>query len=210
MRKLSRCEIVVALACNFFTVLHLATIAAVAAFAPGWIWKTVGLTLTVYFLPLACVRLATAIRPLQPGRIPVGSAAYYVWWFSFCAQNLYARFPALEEALRCIPGCYSLWLRLWGAKIGKLTYWSAGVRIYDRAFVKVGDHCRFGLGVRIAPHVHVEDDLLLAPVEIEDNVVVGAYSLLVAGTVLKADQSTRAYLLSPPNSIWQDNRRIAK
>lgn len=210
MRKLNRLEILVALVCNYFTPLQILAAIAAGVWLPGWGWKTGGVLFVVYLLPVLCVRTLLAISPLPVGSIPIGSAKYYVWWFAFCAQNLYARFPVLEEAIRCIPGCYSLWLRLWGAKIGKLTYWCAGTRIYDRFLLQVGDHCRFGFDVKIVSHVHIDNVLRLGPVVIEDNVVVGANSLLTAGTVLKAGQSTKSFLISPPGSIWQDNRRISK
>ena len=210
MRKMTKGEIAAALLCNTFTVLHLAVLVSTLVFLPGWAWKTGGFLAALYFLPLACARLALLVHPLRPGKIPIGTRAYYVWWFVFCTQNLYNRFPQLEEVLRCLPGVYSLWLRLWGAKIGRLTYWSAGTIVLDRPLLVVGDHCGFGVGVRLAAHVHVENELWLEPPVVEGHVVVGAYSLLGPGTVLKANQSTKAFLISPPYSVWQDNKRIAK
>lgn len=210
MRKLRRLEAAVILLCNYFTVVHIVVIVAAIVLPSGWWMKLSGAMFALYLFPPACFRVVGAMHRVKPGRMPVGSLDYFVWWFGFCSQNLYSRFPVFEELLRCIPGCYSVWLRLWGAKIGRLTYWCAGVRIYDRAYVSIGDHCRFGTDVRVMPHVHVGDELLLEPVVIEDDVVVGAYSLLTAGTVLKAGQSTKAFLISPPGSVWQDNHRIAK
>ena len=33
--------------------------------------------------------------------------------------DVHARFPALEAALRLVPGLYSAWLRLWGSRVGR-------------------------------------------------------------------------------------------
>ena len=129
------------------------------------------------------------------------------------AQMLFNRFPMLEEALRIIPGVYSTWLRLWGARVGRLTYWAPGMRILDRSFLDIGDHVVFGAGVRLNPHVIVknssgEQELLLAPIRIGDRASIGGYALLTAGTEIAADEATRACLISPPFSKWSDGKRV--
>ncbi len=167
----------------------------------------------VYLLPPLVCRLAIFLFPIGRQVIPLGSRDFFVWWFTLNLQMLFCRFPFLEEALRLVPSCYSFWLRLWGAKIGKLTYWAAGVRILDRHFLEIGDHVTFGAGVRINPHVILPDAqgqmvLVLAPVKIGDRVSVGGYSLLVAGTEIASDQCTRSFLILPPLSRLEDGRRI--
>lgn len=157
----------------------------------------------VYLLPPLLCRITMFLLPIGRHTIPLGSRDFFVWWFTLNMQMLFCRFPFLEELLRVVPGCYSLWLRLWGARIGKLTYWAAGLRILDRPFLHIGDHVTFGAGVRINPHVMLLDAqgqmvLVLAPVTIGDRVSVGGYSLLVAGSEIAADQCTRACLMLPP------------
>ncbi|MGD9126551.1 MAG: hypothetical protein PVH19_04155, partial [Planctomycetia bacterium] len=150
--------------------------------------------------------------PIRREKIPLGSRDFFVWWFCLSLQVLFCRFPFLEELLRLIPSCYSFWLRLWGAKIGKLTYWSAGTQILDRQFLQIGDNVTFGAGVKLNPHVFLSDEqgrtfLMLAPVKIGDRVNVGGYSLLVAGTEIASDQSTRAFLIMPPFNRFVDGKR---
>ncbi len=65
----------------------------------------------------------------------------------------------MEEILRLIPGLYSFWLRAWGSRVGKLTYWAPQTVILDRGFLEIGDHVIFGAGVRINPHV-MENNVL--------------------------------------------------
>ena len=77
----------------------------------------------------------------------------------------------------------------------------------------IGDHVTFGAGVRLNPHVILLDDnnqqvLVLAPVTIDDRVNIGAYSMLVAGTFVGADQVTRACLILPPFNRLENGRRI--
>ncbi|MBQ6471351.1 MAG: hypothetical protein IJJ33_05165 [Victivallales bacterium] len=188
--KMTPRQVLMMIACNYFPFFHVLFCAISLAFTPGLTWKVVSFLFFLYLYPLICTRLALLIHPLRENRIRLFSVDYYVWWFTFCTQVIYLRFPALEEALRCVPALYSLWLRLWGSKVGKLVYWSAGTVVLERQFVNIGDHVCFGAGTRLNAHVQVGDELLLAPVVVEENVIVGGYSLLTAGTVLKANQST--------------------
>ncbi|MBF0523267.1 MAG: hypothetical protein HQL24_09465 [Candidatus Omnitrophica bacterium] len=169
-----------------------------------------GTLFCLYILPPLIARVLLQVHPLRQQHIPIGSSDYFIWWAIFCLQVVFLRFPFLEELLRMIPSFYSSWLRLWGAKIGKFTYWAPGTTVLDRPFLEIGNFVVFGAGVRLNPHVIEGNDLILAPVIIEDNVTVGGYSLLTSGTVLKKDQSVKAFLISPPFSVWQDNKRVEK
>ena len=163
----------------------------------------------IYVIPPLITRIALLLFPLKEDEYELLSKNYYVWWLTFCCQIIYLRFPILEEILRVIPGLYSIWLRVfWGAKIGKFTFWAPGTRILDRPFLVVGDNVVFAADTRINAHVQTDEKLLLSPIIIEDNVVVGAYSLLTSGTVLKANQNSKAFLISPPFTVWQDGNRI--
>lgn len=165
----------------------------------------------IYIIPPVLCRLILVLFPLKDKEYELLSKEYYVWWFTFCCQIIYLRLPVLEEVLRLIPGVYSLWLRVfWGAKIGRFTFWAPRTRILDRSFINIGNNVVFAADTRINPHVQTSEKLLLAPVVIEDNVVVGAYSLLTSGTVLKSNQNTKAFLISPPFSVWKDGVREYK
>ncbi len=176
-------------------------------------WRIASFLGVIYILPPIIARLILLVMPIKKERILLTSKEYLVWWFVFCLQVLYARFTVLEELLRVVPSLYSMWLRLWGSKIGKLTYWSPGTRIFDRSYLNVGDHVIFGVGSRLSSHVIVKNEdgvreLQLAPITVEKNSIIGAYSLLSPGTFISAEECTRAFLLSPPFSRWKDNRRI--
>jgi len=167
----------------------------------------------LYLAPALAARLILCITPISEGRIPVGAKSFFTWWTLFQLQVVFCRLPALEEILRLIPGLYSQWLRLWGARIGRFTYWAPGTLITDRSFLCIGDDVVFGAGVRLNPHVLAAAkagpmELLLATVKIGDRVAVGGYSLLTAGTEISSDQATRAFLISPPFSLWQGGKRV--
>mgnify|MGYP001367813620 CR=1 FL=1 len=167
----------------------------------------------LYLLPPILAILVISTFGLPKGKLKVPSKNFFVWWFLFQLQVIFVRFPFLEELLRIIPGCYSLWLRLWGAKIGKLTFWSPGVAILDRSYLRIGDNVMFGASVRLNPHVldrnkkkHLE--LLVDYIFIEDDVLVGGYSLVTTGCQIKKGEIFKATLMLPPYSLYQDQKRI--
>jgi len=96
-----------------------------------------------------------------------------------------------------------------------LTYWGAGLRILDRSFLRIGDDVIFGAAVRLNPHVLTRNDqgkmeLILASIVVGDRTIVGGYSLLTAGTEITPDECTRAFLLSPPFTCWENGIRVNK
>lgn len=201
---------------NYAAFLHLLSVLLVLT----WPWTDlkwrclVGLGL-LYFLPPLCARIIKALFPIREGRIQMGSSDFFVWWILFNLQVIFCRLPVLEEALRIIPGFYSVWLRLWGAKVGRLTYWAAGTQILDRSFLRIGDDVVFGAGVRLNPHVMQRNkqgdlELILATVVIGDRATVGGYSLLTAGSEVAPDECTKALLSSPPFSKWENGVRVSK
>ena len=190
---------------NFIPLLHAA--GSLACILTPWPWLA---PVVLYIVPLVPGRLLRASLRSAPPEIPIGSRDFLRWWASFQCQVLFLRFPVFEEILRLIPGLYSLWLRGWGSRIGRLTYWAPQTVILDRGFLDIGDHVVFGAGVRINPHVMERDPepmLRLAPVTIGGGTMIGGYSLLTAGTEIAAGEATRAFLISPPFSRWKNGRR---
>jgi acetyltransferase-like isoleucine patch superfamily enzyme len=151
--------------------------------------------------------------PLPPGRIAVESGEFLSWWATAQCQIIFNRLPMIEEVLRMIPGAYSNWLRLWGSRIGRLTYWSPGMTVLDREYLDLGDDVVFGAGVRLNGHVILRNqqghlELAVAPIKIGSGAAIGGYSLLTAGTEIAAGESTHALLLSPPFARWRDGKRL--
>ncbi|HSC28756.1 MAG TPA: hypothetical protein VLD67_15875 [Vicinamibacterales bacterium] len=178
--------------------LHVAAAAAPAALAAAGLapWRLAWLSPIILFVlaPLA-VRLGAIRRPLPSGQFAADSPQFLRWWFSAQWQVVFTRLPLLEELLRLVPGLYSMWLRLWGARIGSLVYWSPGVVILDRSLVRIGSRVIFGVGVRLNSHAIAPDPqgtatLHVGPVTIGDDVLVGGYSLLLPGCVVAAGQVT--------------------
>jgi hypothetical protein len=204
------------LLCNAIQGVH--ALLLVALVALPWAplpWRIIAAVAALYLLPPLLVRLSSRALPLREGRIPVGDPAYMTWWLLINLQMIFNRLPWLEELLRLFPALYSNWLRLYGSRIGRFTYWAAGTRILDRSMLEIGDGVILGAGTQLAPHLVVRNDegiveLALGRVIIGDGAVIGGFSALAAGTIITAGEHTRAYLLSPPFTTWKGGKRIDK
>ena len=202
------------LALNSLPLLQLVSIAVLVFLPPLSLgWGLVAGAGLLYLMPPLAARSILLFCGRREGRITIGSRDFFVWWALLNLQVIFCRFPVLEELLRLVPGLYSAWLRLWGARIGRLTYWAPGTRILDRPFLEIGDDVIFGAGARLNAHVLARDpsgdlELLLATITIGARSMIGGYSLLTAGTQIAPDESTRAFLVSPPFSQWKDGRRV--
>ena len=155
------------LICGVVTVLMFSDFFTGALFAIAWLFLLPPLMSRFFLLILG--------RPTRSTK--VGSREFFAWWISVQWQNIFARFPALEEGLRMIPGVYSMWLRLWGARVGKCVYWTAGSKVLDRPFLKVGNFVIVGYGAKITSHLfHMKSNnsyFLFGEPEIGDYAVLG-------------------------------------
>ena len=144
---------------------------------------------SLYGVPVLVYRLYQWRYPLPEGISYLRGKKYSSWWGSHQIQVIYIAIPALEAVLRLIPGVFSGWLRLWGAKIGRNVYWTPGLEIADRGLLEIGD--RVVIGHRVGIYSHIikprKQDLMLyvKKVKIGNDVFVGAGSHLAPGVVIK-------------------------
>lgn len=139
----------------------------------------------VYLLPVACFRAHNALWPLAEGFSRLDTPDYSPWWGGHQCQVMYNAFPALEAALRLVPGAYSAWLRLWGSRVGRRVYWTPRVDITDRSLLEIGDDVVFGHLVACYAHLvkRQPDGLVLyvQRIHIGHGVLLGAASRLGPG-----------------------------
>lgn len=212
--ELTRRQKLLLLALNFIPLAHVSLVVLLPlVISRSWPGRALTAIAALYLLPPLLALAARKSARVAEGQIPFGSKDFFTWWASLQLQMVFCRFPALEELLRLVPGLYSAWLRLWGARIGRLTFWSPGMLILDRSYVQIGDDVIFGAGVRINPHVLAKksDDsfeLLLGKVKIGDRASIGGYALITAGAEIGAGEVTDALLVLPPFSVFKDGKRI--
>lgn len=158
------------------------------AYSPG-VLSVFAILFSLYGLPVLVYWLHQWIYPVPEGVSYLRSKEHSPWWGSHQIQVIYIAIPALEAVLRLIPGVFSIWLRLWGARIGRNVYWTPGLEIADRGFLEIGDRVVIGHRVGIYPHVIKprKQDLMLyvKKVKIGNDVFLGAGSRLAPGVVIQ-------------------------
>lgn len=144
----------------------------------------------LYFFPVIVYRIHNFFYPIPCGLSDLRSKEYNAWWGSQQIQLIYNTFPSLEKVLHLFPSLFTIWLRLWGAKIGKNVYWVPTVTVLDRGLIEVGDNVIFGHLSAISSHT-VEPSLsklyvYVQWVRIGENVLVGGESRLGPGSHIEA------------------------
>ena len=194
---------------GYVPLLHVvATIAA--AFSPLPPAARAGLVLFVFFL---VPPLAARVVGIREGTFRATDSNFLRWWLSNQLQAVFNRLP-IEEVVRLVPGAYSTWLRLWGARVGSLVYWSPRCLVFDRSLVHVGDAAVIGAGASLGGHLLTRGDdgelqLIVAPVSIGPRAIVGASSLLGPGCEVGEGESVTASTVLPPFWTWRGGRRRA-
>ena len=195
----------------YVPLLHAGGAVLLAALPLGrWRWASLAWLL---LLPPAVVRLSQVARPAA-GRSAVGSGAFLRWWWQAQWQVVFNRLPAIEEGVRLVPGLYALWLRLWGSRVGRFVYFTPGLRVLDRQFVRLGDGCAFGAGVSLNAHVIGPDPetgvstLLVAPVSVGAGALVGGGSVLTAGCFVEGGETSPPRIAFRPFTGWRGGRRV--
>jgi acetyltransferase-like isoleucine patch superfamily enzyme len=168
------------------------------AYSPS-IFSVLAVLLSIYGLPLLVYRLHQWVYPVQEGISYLLGKEYSRWWGSHQIQVIYIAIPVFEAVLRLIPGVFSCWLRLWGAKVGQDVYWTPGLEIADRGLIEIGDRVVIGHRIAISSHAIKprKQNLMLyvKKVKIGNDVFLGAGSVLAPGVVI----SDRTFLQAGTN-----------
>ncbi len=170
---------------RFFPLLHLLLLlysVAALMLEPGLL-TLVNLLFVAYLLPPLLFRLYSIRYPPEAGRWILNQPQRNDWWIAHQLQLPYAVLPVLESLLRLVPEAYSLWLRLWGSRVGRNIYWTPRVEILDRHMMVLGDNIVFGHRVVCCAHVidlKENGDLVL----IQKPVTIGSDCLIGAGAHL--------------------------
>lgn len=177
-------------------------------YSPGIFTVTLFL-FVIYAFPLLIHKIHDHFYPIKEGISYLQGNEYSPWWGSHQIQSIYITFGVLESVLRLIPGAFSLWLRLWGAKVGKNVYWTPKVEIADRSLIEIGDNVIFGQSCGILSHVvkPKKQNLMLyvKKVKIGNNVFLGAGSYLGPGVFIEDKNFIAADSRLYPNTIIANN-----
>lgn len=160
----------------------------------------------LYFLPILLKNIHQLFFKIKIGESDIFAKSYCPWWTNHQLQMLYMSFPFIETSIRLIPGAYTVWLRLWGSRIGKNVYWTPGVTIYDRDLIEISDNCIIGEKALFVAHIisprNGRGILTIEPIKVEKNAFIGAGTVLSHGCLIKEGALLKAGTELYPRSIF--------
>lgn len=136
-------------------------------------------TVVIFYVYLIIAyRLFLKFLPLRAGKIEPGSRDEFIF-FIYLMFFLFGFHLLIRNNILPVPVMRELYVGM-GAKIGKNSY-PSGI-LTDPIFIKIGKNTLIGQHALVVPHVIENDRLAHYPIEIGDNVTIGALSMIMAGT----------------------------
>jgi acetyltransferase-like isoleucine patch superfamily enzyme len=199
---------------SYFPLLMMAgTLTALGVFGawPSW-WAALLPLGVIYLVPPITLRILQRWAPIKPGIVTIDGRRFCSWLAAHHIQAFYDGVPFLESLLRVIPGFYSMWLRLWGSRIGYGVEWAVNVAVLDRDLMDIGNRVVFARQVELAAHVRRKTEggasrVLVRPVRIGSYAFLGAGVRVGPGAVAPANASIPAMAVIGVNETFGDVAR---
>lgn len=158
-----------------------ASVAALGVFAQ-WTngWSAILLVFVVFGFPPLTLRIVERWAPIRPGIGCIDGRAFCPWLAAHHIQAFYDALPFLESLLRVIPGFYSMWLRMWGSRVGYGVEWPVRMDVLDRNLMDIGNRVVFAREVELSAHVRKKVDGVGSRVLVR-RVHIGSYAFIGAG-----------------------------
>jgi acetyltransferase-like isoleucine patch superfamily enzyme len=179
----------------FPLLMTVASFAALGVFArdPS-VWTMLLLAGVIYVVPPMVLRVMFRWAPLKLGVSTIDDRRFSPWLAAHHIQAFYDALPYLESLLRVIPGFYSMWLRLWGSRVGYGVEWPVRIDVLDRNLMDIGNRVVLSHEVELSAHCRDKMDggasrVLVRPVRIGSYVFIGVGARLNAGASVPSNAS---------------------
>lgn len=197
----------------FPLMMTVASLTALGVFAQ-WpsLWSAALLIFVIYFLPPTVQRVMFRWAPLKHGISPIDGRAFSPWLAAHHIQAFYDALPYLESLLRVFPGFYSMWLRMWGARVGYGVEWPVRMDVLDRHLMDIGNRVVFSREVELCAHVRQKTDgagsrVLVRPVRIGSYAFIGAGARVGPGASVPHNANIPALTVINVNESYGDATR---
>ncbi len=197
----------------FPLLLTTASFAALGVFA-AWPngWSAFLLVFVIYLAPPMILRILFRWVPLKPGVLAISGRVFCPWLASHHIQAFYDALPYLESLLRVIPGFYSMWLRMWGSRVGYGVEWPVRMDVLDRDQMEIGNRVVFAREVELSAHVRQKTEsglrVLVRPVRIGSHAFIGAGVRMGPGAFVPGDSSVPALTVVDVNQTFGVEKRV--
>jgi acetyltransferase-like isoleucine patch superfamily enzyme len=196
----------------FPLLLTIAAVSALGVFA-AWPngWSAALVVFVIYLLAPMSLRIVLRWAPIKPGVVAISDRTFCAWLASHHIQAFYDALPYLESLLRVIPGFYSMWLRMWGSRIGYGVEWPVRMDVLDRDMVDIGNRVVFAREVELSAHVRQKLDgglrVLVRPLRVGSYAFIGAGTRMGPGAVAPANANVPAMTVVDVNETFGEPRR---
>ncbi len=176
-----------------------------AAWPSGW--SALLVLFVIYVFPPIVLRVMFRWAPLKTGVSCIDGRAFCPWLAAHHIQAFYDALPYLESLLRVIPGFYSMWLRLWGSRVGYGVEWPVRMDVLDRNMMDIGNRVVFSREVELAAHVRQKMEgtgsrALVRGVRIGSGAFIGAGARIGPGAVVPHGADVPAYAVVGVNETF--------
>ncbi len=186
------------------------SLAALGVFAQ-WpsLWSAALLIFVLYLLPPMVQRIMFRWAPLKHGVACIDGRGFCPWLAAHHIQAFYDALPYLESLLRVIPGFYSMWLRMWGSRVGYGVEWPVRLDILDRHLMDIGNRVVFSRRVELGAHVRKKTDggrsrALVRTVRIGSYAFLGARVRVGPGASVPSNASVPELAVVGVNEVFGD------
>lgn len=197
----------------FPLLMTLASLTALGVFA-AWPsgWSAILVLFVVYVAPPIVLRIVLRWAKLTHGVSAIGGPKFSAWLASHHIQAFYDALPYLESLLRVFPGFYSLWLRLWGSRVGYGVEWPVRMDVFDRNLMEIGNRVVFARDVELYAHVRQKMDgggsrVLVRPVRIGGYAFIGAGARIGPGASVPHNANVPAMTVVDVNEAYGEATR---
>jgi acetyltransferase-like isoleucine patch superfamily enzyme len=184
--------------------------AALGVFAQ-WpsLWSAILLLFVVYFVPPIAQRWMLRWAKLKDGVSEIDGRKFSAWLATHHIQAFYDALPYLESLLRVLPGFYSMWLRLWGSRVGYGVDWPVRMDVLDRSLMDIGNRVVFAREVELCAHVRKKTDggrtrVLVRGVRIGSHAFIGAGTRIGPGASIPSNASVPEMTMVGVNEAYGD------
>ncbi|MCX7356753.1 MAG: hypothetical protein NT015_01175 [Alphaproteobacteria bacterium] len=186
------------------------SLAAMGAFG-RWpsLWTAALLLFVIFVLPPIVHRIMLRWAPLKQGVNQIDGSKFSPWLASHHIQAIYDALPFLESLLRVFPGFYSMWLRMWGSRIGYGVEWPVRMDVLDRGLMDIGNRVVFSRRVELSAHVRKKSDggrsrVLVRTVRIGSYAFLGARVRVGPGASVPSNASVPEHATVGVNEVFGD------
>jgi hypothetical protein len=191
----------------------------VAAFAAAGVfaqwpngWSAFLMLFVIYLFPPMALRILERWAPIKPGIACIDGRKFCPWLAAHHIQAFYDALPYLESLLRVIPGFYSMWLRMWGSRIGYGVEWPVRMDVLDRNLMDIGNRVVFSREVELAAHVRKKQEgagsrTLVRQVRVGSHAFIGAGARIGPGASVPHNANVPAMAVVDVNETFGETAR---